>query len=83
MVFARAALIACLALWPTAAVAQVSFPPGAEPRVDGIARLVDALEKAANARLGPDTIVLHDHYWTAAAKHSFCGIATASMSPSS
>jgi hypothetical protein len=49
MVFARAAVIACLALWPTAVVAQVSFPPGTEPRVDGITRLVDALEKAAGA----------------------------------
>ena len=49
MVFARAAVIACLALWPTAVVAQVSFPPGTEPRVDGITRLVDALEKAAVA----------------------------------
>ena len=49
MVFVRALLIACLALWPTAVMAQVSFPLGAEPRVDGITRLVDALEKAANA----------------------------------
>src|SRR4051812_28111300 len=49
MVFARAALLACLALWPTAVAAQVSFLPGAEARVDGITRLVDAVEKAANA----------------------------------
>ena len=49
MVFARALVIACLALGPSPVGAQVSFPPGTEPRVDGITRLLDAVEKAANA----------------------------------
>lgn len=49
MTFARAAVIACLALCPSAAVAQAPVSAPAEQRVDGITRLIDALEKAANA----------------------------------
>ena len=47
MMFARAAVIGCLALWPASALGQSPAP--AEPRVDGIIRLIDALEKAATA----------------------------------
>jgi hypothetical protein len=49
MTFARAAVIACLALCPSAAVAQAPVSAPAEQRVDGITRLIDALEKAATA----------------------------------